>query len=48
MTEATPIKDNIQLGLAYRFRGSAHYHYGRKNDCASRCGAGECAENSTS
>jgi hypothetical protein len=27
---ATLIKDNISLGLVYRFRGSVHYHYGRK------------------
>ena len=26
MTKATLIKDNIYLGLAYRFRGSVHYH----------------------
>jgi len=25
MTKATLIKDNIYLGLAYRFRGSVHY-----------------------
>jgi hypothetical protein len=31
MTEATLIKDNIYLGLAYRFRGSVHYHQGRKH-----------------
>ena len=30
MTKATLIK-NISLGLAYRFRGSVHYHQGRKN-----------------
>ena len=24
MTKATLIKDNVQLGLAYRFRGSDH------------------------
>ena len=31
MTKATLIKDNIQLGLAYRFRGSVHYHHSRKH-----------------
>ena len=31
MTNASLIKDNIELGLAYRFRGSAHYHQGRKH-----------------
>jgi hypothetical protein len=31
MTEATLIKDNILLGLAYRFRGLLHYHHGRKH-----------------
>jgi hypothetical protein len=30
MTEATLIKANIPLGLAYRLRGSIHYHHGRK------------------
>jgi hypothetical protein len=30
VTEATLIKANISLGLAYRFRGSVHYHQGRK------------------
>jgi hypothetical protein len=30
MTKATLIK-NISLGLAYRFRGSVHYHQGRKH-----------------
>jgi hypothetical protein len=28
MTKANLIKDNIYLGLAYRFRGSVHYHQG--------------------
>ena len=28
MTKASLIKDNILLGLAYRFRSSAHYHQG--------------------
>jgi hypothetical protein len=31
MTKAALIKDNIYLGLAYRFRGSVHYHHGRKH-----------------
>ena len=31
MTKATLTKDNIWLGLAYRFRGSVHYHQGRKH-----------------
>jgi len=31
MTKATLIKDDIQLRLAHRFRGSVHYHYGRKH-----------------
>ena len=26
MIKATLIKDNVQLGLAYGFRDSAHYH----------------------
>ena len=30
MTKATLIKD-ISLGLAYRFRGSVHYHHGGKH-----------------
>ena len=30
MTKATLIKGNISLGLAYRFRGSVHYHHNRK------------------
>jgi hypothetical protein len=32
MTKATFIKENIELGLAYSFRGSDHYHHGRKHD----------------
>ena len=28
MTKVTLIKGNISLGLAYRFRGSVHYHPG--------------------
>jgi hypothetical protein len=31
MTKATLIKENISLGLAYHFRGSVHYHHGRKH-----------------
>jgi hypothetical protein len=31
MTKATLIKANISLGLAHRFRGSVHYHHGRKH-----------------
>ena len=29
MTKATLIKDKVSLRLAYRFRGSIHYHHGR-------------------
>jgi hypothetical protein len=29
MTKATLIKTNISSGLAYRFRGSHHYHGGK-------------------
>ena len=35
MTKATLTKDNISLGLAYRFRGLVHYHQGG-NMAASR------------
>ena len=31
MTKTTFIRDNISLGLAYRFRGLVHYHYDRKH-----------------
>jgi hypothetical protein len=31
MTKTSPIKENVQLGLAYSFRGSVHYHLGRKH-----------------
>jgi hypothetical protein len=31
MTKATLIKANINLGLAYSFRGSVHYHHGGKD-----------------
>jgi hypothetical protein len=31
MTKAALIKDNISLGLAYRFRGSVPYHHGGKD-----------------
>ena len=27
MTKAALIKENISLGLAYRFRGLVHYHH---------------------
>jgi hypothetical protein len=33
MTKGTLIK-NISLGLACRFRGSVHYHHGRKHGSA--------------
>jgi hypothetical protein len=47
MTKATLIKDNIQLLLAYRFRGLAHCHLGRSM-AGCRHGPGEGAERSTS
>jgi hypothetical protein len=31
MTRATLIKENISLGMAYRFRGLVHYHHGTKH-----------------
>jgi hypothetical protein len=31
LTTAILIKANISLGLAYSFRGVAHYHHGRKH-----------------
>jgi hypothetical protein len=32
VTKATLIKENIyNVGLAYSFRGSVHYHHGRKH-----------------
>ena len=31
MTLAILIKENIYLGLAYRFRASVHYHHGGKH-----------------
>jgi hypothetical protein len=31
MTMAILIKDNISLGLAYRFRDLVHYYHGRKH-----------------
>jgi hypothetical protein len=31
MAKATLIKANIELGLAYSFRGSVHYHRGMKH-----------------
>jgi len=51
MTKASLIKDNISLGLAYRFRTSVHYRQGRGMAGAwqypGRHGAGG-AESSTS
>ena len=35
VTTTTLIKENISLGLAYRFRGLFHYHHGG-NMAASR------------
>jgi hypothetical protein len=32
MTQATLIKANISLELAYSFRGLVHYHCGRKQE----------------
>jgi hypothetical protein len=32
MAKAVLIKDNIKLGLAYRFRGLVHYYQGKKHD----------------
>jgi hypothetical protein len=31
MTKTSLIKENINLRLAYSFRGSVHYHHGRKH-----------------
>jgi hypothetical protein len=31
MTKATLLQENISLGLAYSFRGFAHYHHGRRH-----------------
>jgi hypothetical protein len=31
MTKATPLKENIELELAYCFRGLVHYHHGRNS-----------------
>jgi|UPI0000F4D13D hypothetical protein len=36
MTKASLIKDNIELGLAYRFRGSVHYHQGRNMEASGQ------------
>jgi len=47
MTKASLIKDNIYLGLAYRLRGSVHYHEGGAWQHPGRDGAGG-AESSTS
>jgi hypothetical protein len=41
MTKATFMKGNTYLGLAYRFRGSVHYHHGRKHGSMQPDGAGE-------
>jgi hypothetical protein len=30
-TKATLIKENIELGMVYSFRGSVQYHHGRKH-----------------
>jgi hypothetical protein len=49
MTKATLIKENISLGLAYRFRGLVHYHHG--GECGvlqTNIHAGEGAESFTS
>ena len=47
-TSATLIKENIYLGLAYRFRGSVYYHHGGEaRHCVGRHGARERAESST-
>jgi len=43
MSKTTLIKGNIELGLAYKFRDSIHYHQGR-NMAASRQSAEERAE----
>jgi len=32
VTTATLIKENVQLRLAYRFRGLVHYYHGREHD----------------
>jgi hypothetical protein len=32
MTTTTLIKENILLGMAYRFRGSVHYHHAQKHE----------------
>jgi hypothetical protein len=31
MTKSIFKKENIELGLDYSFRGSVHYHHGRKH-----------------
>ena len=48
MTMATLIREDIELGLAWSFRGSVHYHHGGTWWHAGRRGAGEVAESSTS
>jgi hypothetical protein len=47
MTTATLIKEGIQLGLAYSFRGLVHCNHGRFMAAADRISAGELAENFT-
>jgi hypothetical protein len=31
MSKGTLIKDNIEVGLAYKFRGLIHFHHGEKH-----------------
>jgi hypothetical protein len=31
MTKASLIKENVQFGFVYNFRGLVHYHHGRKH-----------------
>jgi hypothetical protein len=40
MTKATLTKDNIYLGLAYRFRGSVHHHQGGSMAASRWCRRG--------
>jgi hypothetical protein len=48
MAKATLIKD-IQLGLAYKFRGLVHFHQGRKHGCIQAgTGGGESSTSSFS
>ena len=48
MTTVTLIKESIQLGPAYSFRGFVHCHHGGKHGSVHRLGAREAAESSTS